>query len=130
VKITILILMIATFLSGCYSTAPLTFVGDTENWHIEMVATNGNTKEQKINVTYKYKDMMTQLKKFNHLELSFNSSAKGGSLTINPKDGLTQKKFTITTSGNGNKITKNSVPKVTIVLGEDGNKETTKLVNQ
>jgi anthranilate phosphoribosyltransferase len=43
---------------------------------------------------------------------------------------LTHKQFTVITSGNGANITKNTLPTATIVLGENGLKETTKLVRK
>jgi uncharacterized lipoprotein YehR (DUF1307 family) len=131
VKKAILILIFVTFLSGCNSTTPLTFKGDTKNWHIEMVATNDNSNEQQVSVTYKYKGKIVELKKFKHLKLSYDvATFTNGSQKINADNGITEKEFTLKSGGNGKKITKECVPKVTIVLGENNIKETTNLMNK
>jgi hypothetical protein len=128
----VLILLLGSLLIACYSTSPLTFVGDTAHWHIEINATNmtGNNKEQKVIATYKYNGTLTQLNKYKHIELTFNTTAISGGQTIDipSKNGLTKKQFSVTTSGNGANMSKNTVPTVTIVFGE--NKETTKLVKK
>jgi predicted small lipoprotein YifL len=49
------ILIFVISLSGCYSTTPLTFKGDSKNWHIEMIATNDNSNEQQVSATFKYR---------------------------------------------------------------------------
>jgi hypothetical protein len=84
VKGGILILFCLSFLSACYSTTPLTFKGDTAHWQIEIDATNmtGNNKEQKVIATYKYRGTLSQLKKYKHLELRFNTTAKSGGQTL------------------------------------------------
>jgi uncharacterized lipoprotein YehR (DUF1307 family) len=130
-KKTVLILMFVTFLSGCNSTTPLTFKGDTKNWHIEMDGTNDNSDEQQVNVTYTYKGKMAELKRYKNLKLSYDvATFTTGSETINSENGLTKKEFTLKAGGNGKKITKDSVPKVTIGLGENNIEETTKLVKK
>ena len=129
----ILILLCFAFLNGCGSTIPLTFTGDTKHWHIEMDTTNSShnkQNEQKVNITFKYKGTIKQLKKYKHLEISYNTTTKSGSQTINASNGLTKKEYSITTSGNGSKITKNSKPEVIIVLGENGKKEKTTLIKK
>jgi uncharacterized protein YceK len=131
VKKIMLILIFVTFLSGCNSITPLTFKGETKNWHIEMVTTNDNSNEQQVSVTYKYKGKMAELKKYKNLKLSYGvATFTNGSETINAEKGLTKKEFTLRAGGNGKKITKDSVPKVIIVLGKNNIEETTKLVNK
>lgn len=123
----ILILISIFSLTACYSTSPLTFKGNTAHWQIEMDAKKTSGNNQKIIVTYKYTGSLSQLKKYNHLELSFKTLNKSGGQTISSKNGLNKKQYAVTISGNGSQITKNTIPTVTIVLGENGQTETAKL---
>lgn len=128
-----LISLCFAILSGCGSNSPLTFTGDTKHWHIEMDATNSNPDkqdEQKVNVIFKYKGTIKQLKQYKHLVISYYTTAKSGSQTINAPNGLTKKEYLITTNGNGSKILRNSKPIVKIVLGENGKTEKTILVKK
>lgn len=130
-KRVILILFCVIFLSACQPTA-LTFKGNSTHWEIEMNVTNPtlNGDKQDITVIYKYKGQLSQLQKYKHLELSFNTIGAGGGETINTNKGLDKKIFTVTLSVNGVKIKENAVTTATVILGKNGLKETTKLVRK
>jgi hypothetical protein len=123
----ILILISFFILTAC--STPITFQGNTAHWKIEINASNAGNN-QDVTATFIYKGKLSKLKKYKHLEISFKTPATSGGEKLDSKNGLNKKQFTVTTSGNGAKITENTIPTATIVLGENGQKETTKLVRK
>lgn len=139
-----LVLIMMVCLSGCAKKVVLhnyTFIGENDYWKADyrvngsgtFTEKNGRTEynsnsEKQLTVTYK-KDL-SDLSSLKQLQISFQSSASGGTLTRSFDDGPTsQKTFTLKSSSMGGAIeSKDEIIKVNI--DQDGEIQTIELKNQ